>query len=192
MKIYYLKESLYFICNIIMLYSYMNYHHYKYNYIHKSIFIYQKTKIISRDITTNIIVIGKKNSVESWITNGIIEYEKRLKPIMNLNTIFLKDNNNLIQTCKNIKGIILAMDENGKTFTSREFTNYFYKNIELGGATINFIIGGYDGLPQEILNKYPTISLSTMTWTHQMARLLLIEQIYRATEIHKNSGYHKD
>ena len=74
----------------------------------------------------------------------------------------------------------------------RDFSAYFYKNVQDGGASINFVIGGFDGLPDILLKKYPSLSLSKMTWTHQMARLLLIEQIYRATEIYKGSGYHKD
>jgi 23S rRNA (pseudouridine1915-N3)-methyltransferase len=64
--------------------------------------------------------------------------------------------------------------------------------MEKGGANVTFIIGAYDGLPEEIRSKYPLISLSQMTWTHSMARLLLIEQVYRASEIRKGSGYHKE
>lgn len=145
-----------------------------------------------RSLTTTIVVIGKKNSVESWIQDGIQEYEKRLKPVLNLNTIFLKSNDELLEYCNSCKGTLIALDENGKTFTSREFSDYFYKSLELGGASVTFVIGAYDGLPDFIINKYPLVSLSNLTWTHQMARLLLIEQIYRATEIRKGSGYHKD
>lgn len=147
---------------------------------------------MTRSLTTNIVVVGKKNSVEPWINEGVNEYEKRLRVSMTLNTIFLKTNDELIDHCKLARGSVIAMDENGKQFTSRNFSEYFYKGLEDGGATINFIIGGFDGLPDEILNAYPTISLSSMTWTHQMARLLLVEQIYRASEIRKGSAYHKD
>jgi len=82
----------------------------------------------------------------------------------------------------------------GKTLTSVEFSTLVQKSMEEGGATVNFIIGAADGLPDEIKQdpKINKISLSQMTFTHQMARLLLIEQIYRATEIQKGSGYHKD
>jgi 23S rRNA (pseudouridine1915-N3)-methyltransferase len=91
-----------------------------------------------------------------------------------------------------MKGVILALDESGKEYTSREFEKVLYKSFEEGGAHVTFIIGGFSGLPTEIKKKYPLISLSKMTWTHQFARLLLVEQIYRSTEIHKGSGYHKD
>ena len=60
-------------------------------------------------------------------------------------------------------------------------------------ATQSFFIGGADGLPAELkADRSRLLSLSKLTFTHQMARLLLVEQIYRATEIRKGSGYHKD
>lgn len=149
---------------------------------------------VIRDLTTNILVVGKKNSVEPWIAEGISEYEKRLKPIMTMTTIFFKCDDDLTRYCEAGKGTgsIVLLDENGKHLTSREFSAYFYKSIEKGGATISLVVGGFDGLPDELRGKFPAISLSKMTWTHQMARMLLIEQIYRASEIQKGSGYHKD
>jgi 23S rRNA (pseudouridine1915-N3)-methyltransferase len=67
-----------------------------------------------------------------------------------------------------------------------------YKSFEDGGSHVSFIIGGFAGLPDGIRSAYPLLTLSKMTWTHQMARLLLLEQIYRASEIFKGSAYHKD
>lgn len=130
------------------------------------------------------------------LVQGCNEYEKRLKPVLNLQTIYCKSDSALIDAIKQSKGNTLCLDENGKTFTSRQFTTAFYKTIEDSNkATVNFVIGGYAGLPMELkqnTNNNKLISLSNMTWTHSMARLLLLEQVYRATEIHKGSGYHKD
>ena len=68
--------------------------------------------------------------------------------------------------------------------------------MEEGGSRVTFIIGGADGLPpalkQAAGQQASLISLGRLTYTHQMARLLLAEQIYRATEIRRGSGYHKD
>jgi len=89
-------------------------------------------------------------------------------------------------------GYIIAMDETGKQLTSNDFSSYVFKSFEDGGASVSFVIGGADGLPRAIQSSYPLISLSMMTWTHQMARLLLIEQVYRAVEIRKGSKYHKE
>lgn len=146
----------------------------------------------SRSLTTNIIVVGKRNGGEEWISSGYAEYEKRLKPIMNIQTTFLKSDEELVRAADGCKGCIIALDERGKQHTSVEFTDLLYSSFEKGGSTVSFIIGGFAGLPSEIRNKYPLISLSKLTWTHTMARLLLVEQIYRATEIRKGSGYHKD
>lgn len=145
-----------------------------------------------RQLTTNLIVVGKRNGGEEWISSGYAEYEKRLKPIMTLHTTYLKSDDELIQATKSSKGFTIALDEKGKQLTSLEFTEMLYSSFEKGGATVNFIVGGFAGLPAEIRSNYPLISLSKLTWTHTMARLLLTEQIYRATEIRKGSGYHKE
>lgn len=61
-----------------------------------------------------------------------------------------------------------------------------------GGSRLVFVIGGAEGLPSALKEKKELWSLSKLTFTHQWARVLLTEQIYRATEIKKGSGYHKE
>jgi 23S rRNA (pseudouridine1915-N3)-methyltransferase len=138
--------------------------------------------------------VGKKSAGEDWIAAGCEEYEKRLSALMTLQTHFYRNDDELLKAVKSIsKGTIFALDERGKEYTSHQFTDVLYqKGFEEGGSYVHFIIGGAVGLPKEIKSSYPCVSLSKMTWTHQMARLLLIEQIYRATEIKKGSNYHKD
>ena len=148
--------------------------------------------ITALSLTTNIFVVGKKNSVEGWIEAGCIEFSKRLTPIMEVNTVFLKSDEALVEAVTSARGYTVCLDENGKVMSSRDFEKFFYKGYELGGAQVNFVIGGFAGLPPALKQTYPLLSLSKMTWTHQMARLLLIEQLYRAAEIHKGTGYHKD
>lgn len=143
-------------------------------------------------LTTNIYIVGKKSAGEEWISQGCQEYEKRLSPVMNVHTHFLKSDAELIKYARQAKGTIFAMDENGKQLTSPNFSSVLFKGFEDGGSVVSFIIGGFDGLPDEIKSSYKLISLSKLTWTHQMARLLLLEQIYRAAEIRKGSAYHKE
>jgi 23S rRNA (pseudouridine1915-N3)-methyltransferase len=154
------------------------------------------SSLMRRYMNVNIFVVAKKNAAEEWITQGCNEYEKRLKPVLNLQTVYCKSDTALIEAVRNSKGSTLCMDENGKTYTSRQFSTTFYKEMESSNkATVNFVIGGFAGLPPELKIESATnkmLSLSSMTWTHSVARLLLLEQIYRATEIHKGSGYHKD
>jgi 23S rRNA (pseudouridine1915-N3)-methyltransferase len=69
-----------------------------------------------------------------------------------------------------------------------------YQWLDRGGSRLSFIIGGAEGLPSELKsNRHCStmISLSALTFTHQFARILLAEQIYRASEIRKGSAYHK-
>jgi 23S rRNA (pseudouridine1915-N3)-methyltransferase len=151
-----------------------------------------RQETIKRYLTITIYIVGKKNSGEEWIAKGISEYEKRISSCATCETNFLKSNSDLIKSAKSARGVILALDETGLEYSSREFSKLLFDSFEKGGSHVSFVIGGFDGLPNEIKQAYPLISLSKMTWTHQMSRLLLIEQIYRAIEIHKGSSYHKD
>ena len=143
-------------------------------------------------LTVNILLVGKKNISEKWITHGCEEYEKRLSSTMKIETKYFKSDEELIKSVTTSRGVILALDETGEEYTSRAFSKFVYNSFEIGGSHITFVLGGFNGLPNEIKQNYSLLSLSKMTWTHQMARLLLIEQIYRASEIYKNSCYHKD
>jgi len=126
--------------------------------------------------------------------DGFDEYSKRLAPTITVNTHFFKSDDALIDAVRTHgKGKIILLSEDGVEHSSRAFSSYLFKAFEDGGAHVTFVIGGFAGLPLQLRKStHPLISLSKMTFTHQMARLLLIEQIYRATEIHKGSAYHKD
>lgn len=150
----------------------------------------------------NIRIVGRKTS-EPWLEEGVQMYETRLKPSnVEVETTWHKDNTALMKgieqdSQKNHK--VVCLDPKGKQASSEAFTDKLYDWLEEGGSRLSFVIGGAEGLPPEL--KYPDpsskqsspplISLSALTFTHQFARLLLIEQIYRATEIRKGSGYHK-
>ena len=162
------------------------------SFLYSSCILKNRTKSLISMLTTNIYIVGKKNGGEDFISDGCLEYEKRLKPAMTITTHFLKSDDALVDAVKNSKGVVIALDENGQQYTSREFSKEVYKGLEDGGSHLSFCIGGFDGLPIEIKKTARLISLSKMTWTHQMARLLLLEQIYRAVEIRKGTAYHKD
>jgi 23S rRNA (pseudouridine1915-N3)-methyltransferase len=127
-------------------------------------------------------------------------YETRLRPSnVQVETTWHKDNQALTKgvDADRSKGhTLVLLDPLGSIQTSEKFSDDMYEWLDRGGSRLSFVIGGADGLPSEL--KYPPqggkptmISLSAMTFTHQFARLLLIEQIYRGTEIRKGSGYHK-
>ncbi|ADY72741.1 Ribosomal RNA large subunit methyltransferase H [Desulfurobacterium thermolithotrophum DSM 11699] len=86
------------------------------------------------------------------------------------------------------KGYIVALDERGREMTSKEFASFLQKH-----PFITFIIGGADGLSEEVREKSNfLLSLSKFTLQHDIARIVLLEQIYRADQIIKGTPYHRD
>lgn len=149
----------------------------------------------------NIRIVGRKSGSEKWLEEACSMYQTRLRPSkIEVETTWHKDNDALIKgvTVDSDKGYqVVLLDPLGKTKTSEQFSSDMYKWLDQGGSRLVFVIGGAEGLPSELKETKsgrprPTlISLSAMTFTHQFARMLLIEQIYRASEIRKGSGYHK-
>ena len=136
-----------------------------------------------------IFSIGKTK--ESWLLDALEEYEKRLKSIIDIEWIFAK-NYEQLKTYLNKEESFIALTPEAKQFSSEQFSHQIYSWLERFGSRLSFVIGGAEGLEEDILKKaFDTLSFSKMTFTHQMTRLVLVEQIYRATEIHKGSGYHK-
>jgi 23S rRNA (pseudouridine1915-N3)-methyltransferase len=136
----------------------------------------------------HIISVGKTK--ESWLQEAVELYQERLLGTLQFQFSWVKDDNQLIQLAHKERRVI-ALDPEGKMHTSEEFSDFFYKEIEAGGAQLSFIIGGAEGLPDEIRNRYPLISLSRLTFTHQITRLILVEQVYRAIQIRQGTQYHK-
>ncbi len=86
---------------------------------------------------------------------------------------------------------LILLDENGKTFSSVQFSDYLQKKMNSGLKTLVFVIGGPYGFSDEIYKRANgKISLSTMTFSHQMVRLFFIEQLYRGFTILRNEPYH--
>lgn len=88
---------------------------------------------------------------------------------------------------------VILLDEKGASFTSIKFANYMQKKFNGGGKNLVFIIGGAYGFSDEIYTlAQDKISLSNMTFSHQMVRLFFLEQIYRAFTILKGEPYHHE
>lgn len=155
-----------------------------------------------------IIAIGKIK--EAYLKEGINEYLKRIKPYTNIEIIEVNDEPVTdnpkeadITKVKNIEGervlkylkesdYVISLDLNKKQYTSPEFAKYLEDRFVRGGSSITFIIGGSYGLSDELKRRAnDSFSLSNMTFLHQMTRLILLEQIYRAFKINRNETYHK-
>ena len=86
---------------------------------------------------------------------------------------------------------LILLDENGKTYSSVQFSEYLQKKMNSGLKTLVFVIGGPYGFSEEIYKRANgKVSLSTMTFSHQMVRLFFIEQLYRGFTILRNEPYH--
>lgn len=85
----------------------------------------------------------------------------------------------------------VLLDEKGKEFTSVQFSSFLQKKMNTGIKTLNFIIGGPYGFDQSIYDQnFQKIALSKMTFSHQMIRIFMTEQIYRGFTILNNLPYH--
>ncbi len=148
-----------------------------------------------------IITVGSIK--EKYLKDAIEEYTKRLSKYTNLEVIEVKDEG-LVEKQKtlileeekilkhiNDRDYIITLEIEGKELSSLEFAEKLDK-ITLESSNITFVIGGSYGLSQNIKDKAKLhLSFSKMTFPHQLFRVLLLEQIYRAFKINNNESYHK-
>lgn len=154
-----------------------------------------------------IYAIGKVK--EQYLKDGINEYVKRLSPYVNVEIIEVTDskvkdnpNESDIRLAKDEEGervlklvkndYLIGLDMNKKEFLSEEFAKFLDEKMVEGGSSISFVIGGSYGLSENLKKRCnSSLSLSKMTFLHQMTRLILLEQIYRGFKILNNETYHK-
>ncbi len=154
-----------------------------------------------------IYAIGK---IKDFYKSGVDEYLKRISPYAKIEVIEVKDepiNHNPslgeITKAKDVEGdrvlkllkpneYLIGLDLDKKELDSVAFSEYLMKKIEDNGSSISFAIGGSYGLSDALKKRVnDSLSLSKMTFLHQMTRLILLEQIYRAFKIINNETYHK-
>lgn len=156
-------------------------------------------------IKIRIVCVGKIK--DSFLNEGIEEYKKRLSSYAKLEIIEVKDekitSNDSDEHVKEIEGkrIIeklekgyynIFLDVYGKEMSSEDLAVYTQNLIDSGKGNICFVIAGSLGFSKNALNHANfRLSFSKMTFTHQMIRLLLLEQIYRVFKINNNEVYHK-
>jgi 23S rRNA (pseudouridine1915-N3)-methyltransferase len=102
-----------------------------------------------------------------------------------------RENDLLLEACKGYERLV-ALDESGKTFSSREFADTLKTWQQQGFSSLAFIIGGADGLEKSTLQKANLVwSFGRVTWPHMLMRALLAEQLYRAHSLMTNHPYHR-
>lgn len=151
-----------------------------------------------------LLAIGKTDNKD--LQSLIYDYTKRL-------SFYVKFDLDIIPDIKNVKNLseaqqkekegelilakigptdqLILLDENGKTFSSVGFSDYLQKKMNAGIKTLVFVIGGPYGFSETVYQKAQgKVSLSEMTFSHQMVRLFVIEQLYRGFTILRNEPYH--
>lgn len=151
-----------------------------------------------------LIVVGKTKSSE--LVRLINEYVKRINFYKKFKIIVvnsLKSKKNSEKEIKKIEGenvlknikkneLIFLLDENGKSFNSRKFADFLSNKFKTNKSIV-FVVGGAHGFSNEIKQKSnEIISLSEMTFSHQIIRLFFTEQVYRALTILNNHPYHNE
>lgn len=129
-----------------------------------------------------IISVGKLRN--KYLEKNFQEYFKRIQKYANVKQIIVKNEKQLI---KQLKGYVVVLDEHSSQKKSKQFATLIKDK-----SNISFVIGAAEGLSSEIKNKADEmLSLSKMTFPHQLIKVFLAEQIYRAFTIIKNENYHK-
>jgi 23S rRNA (pseudouridine1915-N3)-methyltransferase len=158
----------------------------------------------AKEMNIKLLAIGKTDN--KALQQLIDDYTKRL-------SFYVKFELEIIPDIKNVKNLseaqqkekegelilsklsptdqLILLDENGKNFSSVGFSEELQKKMNSGIKTLVFVIGGPYGFSQEVYSKAQgKVSLSLMTFSHQMVRLFFIEQVYRAFTILRNEPYH--
>ncbi|WP_316812971.1 23S rRNA (pseudouridine(1915)-N(3))-methyltransferase RlmH [Pedobacter heparinus] len=153
-----------------------------------------------------LLVVGKTE--DKYLITGMEKYLNRLKHYIGFNLLVipeLKNTKNLTETqqkskeaelilkqLSNLDAVIL-LDEKGKKYTSLSFSNYLNKQLIGSVQHLVFIIGGPYGFDESMYKRANgSMSLSDMTFSHQMVRLFFVEQLYRAFSILKGEPYHHE
>lgn len=156
----------------------------------------------------DILLLGIGKTTTPWIQDGLKEYEYRISRYIPLKSLYLPDlkNSKKLTTAlqKEAEGklllkeitdadLVVLLDERGENYTSVKFSQWLQKSFATGKKRLVFIIGGPYGFSEEIYARANhKISLSQMTFTHEMARLFFTEQIYRALTILRGEPYHHE
>ncbi|HHU12273.1 MAG TPA: 23S rRNA (pseudouridine(1915)-N(3))-methyltransferase RlmH [Clostridiaceae bacterium] len=153
--------------------------------------------------TLQIIACGQIK--EPYLRDGIAEFKKRLSRYTRVDITEVPDGSDSLPLDVQLdregadivaklppRAFIIALDIRGKTVDSEGFAELVERGFETGDATLCFIIGGSRGLAPAVLSRADLrLSLSSLTFPHQLTRLILLEQCYRAFRINRGEPYHK-
>ncbi len=136
-----------------------------------------------------LLAVGKLK--EAWVQEGCAEYAKRMRGKLPLELVELKDDGELTRKIPP-RYKLWALDERGKQLSSEELAAALKRAMDGGEQGIAMVIGGADGLPRDLVGRADFVwSLGRLTLPHRLARLIVLEQLYRALSILRGEPYHR-
>ncbi len=144
---------------------------------------------------SQIIAVGRMKNTSPFYS-AYMEYDKRLKGKIELIELEGRDQKQELEKIKaklSPSSILIALDETGKTLSSIELSKKIIDLQTIKPGKVQFILGGADGLDNDIRGRADLVlSFGRLTWPHMLARVMLVEQIYRARLIATNHPYHRE
>ncbi len=136
-----------------------------------------------------VLAVGKMR--DAWVREGCEEYLRRVRAKVPIEIIELKTTDEIERRLPP-RSLVWALDSTGKQFTSEEFATALKSRIDASAQSIAFLLGGADGLPEAIVKRADLRwSFGKLTLPHRLARLVLVEQLYRALSILRREPYHR-
>lgn len=152
-------------------------------------------------LNIHVILVGKDQN--GWVEDGIAQYLNRLKHYCNLNVSFISPSKKTIPDEMKLeegklilqkiadKAYLILLDEKGKAYSSTGLADFLTQLQNQNAKQITFVIGGAYGFSNEVYKRANQLmALSALTFPHQLVRIILYEQLYRAFTILKGEGYH--
>ncbi len=143
-----------------------------------------------------IRVVTAGNVKTPWVKEGIAVYTTRLSHVCNLETIVVAPGNieeegkRMLKILSKEEGVIIALDERGKMQSSTDLAAWIAREKD-AGRSLCFVIGGAYGLSENVKKKaHHLLSLSALTFPHELCQLFLFEQLFRSHAIFARTGYH--
>jgi 23S rRNA (pseudouridine1915-N3)-methyltransferase len=145
----------------------------------------------------NITLLAVDRLRESYLRDGCALYVKRLAPLLPVRTVEVRPATKLEESAALLKQIagnttVWALDRGGVELSSEQLAGRLQTVVRSGTNQLVLVIGGAEGLGDSVLSRADFVwSLSPLTFLHEMARLLVLEQLYRAVKINRGEPYHR-
>jgi 23S rRNA (pseudouridine1915-N3)-methyltransferase len=144
----------------------------------------------ARSMKLTVLTVGKLR--DAWVKAGCDEYEKRVRTKIPFEAIELKSSSDIARRLP-ARHEVWALDERGVQLSSAELAEKLRGKMNEGIPGVVFLVGGADGLPRELVDRAQLRwSLGRLTLPHRLARLILVEQLYRALSIMRGEPYHRE